>query len=73
MDRVIALANSRNAATRIDVVETMTSGLSQIISGSKKTVIAELNGLKSKYQKEIQNRTQLEEIKEAVEDAYNAD
>jgi ADP-dependent phosphofructokinase/glucokinase len=71
VDRIIALASNENETTRIEVVETMTSGLSQIISGAKETIISELNSLKSKYQKEIQNHNQLEELKEALEESRN--
>jgi len=70
-DRIIALANSDSETTRIDVVETMTNGISRIISGAKDSVIAELNVLRNKYQKEIQNHDQIEEIKEAIEEARN--
>jgi hypothetical protein len=71
VDRIIDLANAQSETTRIEIVETMTSGLSQIISGAKNTIIAELNGLKSKYQKEIQSYDRIEEIKEAIEEARN--
>jgi hypothetical protein len=70
-DRIIALASSESETTRIEVVETMTSGLSQIISGAKETIVSELNSLKNKYQKEIQSHDQLEELKEAIEESRN--
>jgi len=70
-DRIIALASTENETTRIEVIETMTSGISQIINGAKETIIQELNGLKNKYQKEIQNYNQLDELKEALEESRN--
>jgi len=71
VDRVIALANADSETTRIDIVETLTNGLSQIVSRSKENIISELNGLRSKYQNEIQSHDQIEEIKEAIEEARN--
>jgi len=71
VDRIIALANSENETTRIDIIETMSSGISQIITGAKKSIIAELNTLKNKYQNEIQNHSQIEELKEAIQEAQN--
>lgn len=71
VDRIIALANSDSETIRIDIVETMIEGLSQIISNSKILVIEELNGLKSKYQKEIAEHDRIEEITEAIEEARN--
>jgi hypothetical protein len=71
VDRIIALANNESETTRIDIVETMTSGLSRIITGAKDSIIMELNSLKNKYQKEIQGNDQIQEIKEAIEEARN--
>lgn len=71
VDRVIALASAETETTRIEVIETLTNGLTQIISGAKENVIAELNGLKSKYQKDIETHDQIEQIKEAIEEARN--
>ncbi|MCL2139967.1 MAG: hypothetical protein FWH41_10625, partial [Treponema sp.] len=58
VDKIIAIANTESKTTRIEIVEIMINELSQIVSGAKNTIIAELNGLKSKYQKEIQNQDQ---------------
>jgi hypothetical protein len=71
VDRIIALAITESETTRIDIVETMTAGLSQIVNNSKDLIITELNSLKSKYQKDIQNHDRIEEIKEAIEEARN--
>jgi hypothetical protein len=71
VDRVIALAVAESETTRIDIVETMTNGLTQIISGAKDNIISELNGLKNKYQNDITAHNQIEEIKEAIEEARN--
>jgi len=70
-DRIIALANTEKESTRIDVISTMTSGINQIIADSKNSIIAELNSLKNKYQKDIQDRDQIEELKEAIQEAKN--
>jgi len=70
-DRIIALATADGENTRIEVVTTMTSGISRIIAGSKESVIQELNGLKSKYQKENQADAKLEAIKEAIKETEN--
>lgn len=71
VDRIIALANSESETTRIDIIETMTGGIGQIIAGAKKSIIDELNSLKNKYQNEIQNHNQIEEIKEAIQEAQS--
>jgi ADP-dependent phosphofructokinase/glucokinase len=71
VDRVIALASTETETTRIEVIETLINGLTQIIGGAKENIIAELNGLKSKYQKDIETHDQIEQIKEAIEDARN--
>ncbi len=69
VDRIIALANAENETTRIDIVETMTAGLSHIIVGAKDSIIAELNGLKNKYQKDFQAADQIEQLKDVIEEA----
>jgi hypothetical protein len=71
VDRIIALANMESETTRIDIVETMTSGLSLIISGAKNSIISDLNGLRSKYQKEIENHNAIEDLRDAIEEARN--
>jgi hypothetical protein len=71
VDRVIALASSETETTRLEVIDTLTNGLTQIIGGAKENVIAELNSLKSKYQKDIETHDQIEQIKEAIEEARN--
>jgi hypothetical protein len=71
VDRIIALANSESETTRIDIVDVMTAGISQIVTGAKDSIIIELNGLKSKYQNEIKNHDRIEEIKEAIEETRN--
>jgi hypothetical protein len=71
VDKIIALAISESETTRIDIVETMADGISRIIAGSKKTILSELNSLKNKYQKEIQNHDRIEEIKEAFRETLN--
>jgi hypothetical protein len=70
-DRIIALASTETETTRIEVIETLTNGLTQIIGGAKENVIAELNSLKSKYQKDLETHDQIEQIKEAIEEARN--
>jgi ADP-dependent phosphofructokinase/glucokinase len=71
VDRIIALAITESETTRIDIVETMIAGLSHIVNNSKDLIITELNSLKSKYQKDIQNHDRIEEIKEAIEEVRN--
>ena len=71
VDRVIALASTETETTRIEVIETLTNGLTQIIGGAKENIIAELNGLKNKYQKDIEAHEQIEQIKDAIEEARN--
>jgi hypothetical protein len=70
-DRIIALASAGGESNRIEIIETMTGGISRIIAGAKDSVIGKLNGLKSKYQKDDQDKRPLEEIKEAIEEARN--
>jgi len=70
-DRIIALANTESENTRIEVVDTMKNGISLIANNAKDTIIAELNGLKSKYQNEIKNYDRIEEIKDAIAEARN--
>jgi len=70
-DRIIALASRETETTRSEVVETLTIGLTQIIAGAKENIIAELNGLRSKYQKDIESHDQIEQLKDAIEEARN--
>ena len=70
VDRIIALAIAENETTRIDIIETLTGGISQIVRGSKENILTELNSLKNKYQKEIQaHDSQLDDIKQVLEEA----
>jgi len=71
VDRIIALANTESETTRIEVVETMSNGISQIIGGAKDAVVSELNSLRSKYQNEMKNYDRIEEIRDAIEEARN--
>ena len=71
IDRIIALANTESETSRQEIIDTMTNSLTQIISGSKKTIIEELNGLKNKYQNETQSRDRIEEIKDAIEEVQS--
>jgi hypothetical protein len=70
-DRIIALANAEGEATRGLIIQTMTEGISRIVAGAKDEIISELNGLKSKYQKDNQTNDRIEEIKEAIKEAKN--
>jgi len=70
-DRIIALASRETETTRIEVIETLTKGLTQIIGGAKENIIAELNSLKNKYQKDLETHDQIEQIKDAIEEARN--
>jgi len=70
VDRVIALANTESETMRVEIVETLTRGLSQIINGTKENVVSELNSLKNKYQKDIQTYdSQLDDIKQVLKEA----
>ena len=69
VDRIIALANNESQTTRIDIVDIMTAGISQLVTGAKDSIVAELNGLKNKYQNDIDNHNQIEELKEAIQEA----
>jgi len=71
VDRIIALASTETETTRIEVIETLTNGLTQIIGGAKENIIAELNSLKNKYQKDLETHDQIEQIKDAIEEARN--
>jgi len=72
VDRIIEVARVESETTRIDVIEILTTGLSNAVGNPKDNIVSELNSLKSKYQKDIQaHDSQLDDLKEAIEEARN--
>jgi hypothetical protein len=70
VDGIISLVQAKGGAARLEVSQTIEAGISKIIKGSKEQVMNELSGLRAKYQ----GGDDLDEkIKEAVEEAIDAD
>jgi hypothetical protein len=71
VDGIISLVQAKGGAARLEVSRTIENGISKIIKGSKEQVTNELSGLRAKYQHKDDDLN--EKIKEAVEEAIDAD